>query len=333
MSVAEMIASQERVELAFLPTPVHDLSALSRKLGGPRLLIKRDDQTGLATGGNKTRKLEFLIADALKQGADTVITAGAPQSNHCRQTAAAAARCGLNCELVLGGPKPELPNGNLLLDVFFGAGLNFTEKSKRNETMQAVADGLKTQGKSPYIIPVGGSNAIGALGYVDALRETVEQLNGLNLSVDRIVFATSSGGTQAGLALGAKLLKFESQILGISIDQEKLDGRPYQVELVQIANECSELLSQKHAFEIEDFDINYDYLGQGYGIVGDLERDAVSVLAQTEGILLDPVYAGRAFGALLNLISKGEINADETVLFWHTGGSSALFAYAEDMIR
>ncbi|MCB0343949.1 MAG: D-cysteine desulfhydrase family protein [Bdellovibrionales bacterium] len=332
MSFEQELAAKDRVELAFLPTPLHELPALADAIGGPRLFIKRDDQTGLATGGNKTRKLEFLIADAIKLGADTVITAGAPQSNHCRQTAAAAARYGLNCELVLGGPKPEVPNGNLLLDIFFGASLNFTEKARRNQVMREVADELRRKGENPYIIPVGGSNGIGALGYIDALIETCAQLDSMNQKIDRILFATSSGGTQAGLALGAKLSGCSSQILGISVDQEKLDGRPYQQELVQITGEAAACIGVENSFSIEDFDINYEYLGAGYGVVGDLERNAINLLAKTEGILLDPVYAGRAFGGMLDLIAKGEIGRDENILFWHTGGSSALFAYAQDLV-
>lgn len=331
MSHRKDLARQKRLPLAFLPTPIHELSRLSAALSGPKLLIKRDDQTGLATGGNKTRKLEFLAADALSQGADTLITAGAPQSNHCRQTAAAAARFGLNCELVFGGPRPSAPNGNLLLDVFFGAGLHFTEKARRNETMRELAEELTHCGKTPYVIPVGGSNGCGALGYVEAVREVVEQLKACGETVDRIVFATSSGGTQAGLVLGARLFGFDGEILGISVDQEKLDGRPYQQELLQIANAAAALLETEQQFTVDDFTVNYDFLGAGYGVVGELERRAITTLARTEGILLDPVYAGRAFGAMLELIENGEIGSDETVLFWHTGGSAALFAYADDL--
>src|SRR5207244_1701550 len=203
------------------------LERLSCELGGPELLIKRDDETGLALGGNKVRKLEFLVGQALEQGADTLVTAGAVQSNHCRQTAAAAAKVGLNCELILSGKKPELPNGNLLLDELFGARAHWVERSQRPAKLSELPEQLRAQGRKPYVIPVGGSNGVGATGYVVAMIELMEQLRSRGAEshsgpqrVDHIVFGTSSGGTQAGLALGARVAGFTGQLLGLSIDKD-----------------------------------------------------------------------------------------------------------------
>ncbi len=317
-----------RIRLAQLPTPVHDLPRLSRHLSGPRILVKRDDQTGLASGGNKTRKLEYLVADAIGRGADTLVTAGAPQSNHCRQTAAAAAREGMECDLILGGEEPDEWNGNLLLDRLLGARSHFTERANRNTKMEEVAGRLVEQGRRPYVIPVGGSNGIGALGYVGAMEEVHGQLTESGERVDRIVFPSSSGGTHAGLVLGARISGFSGQVLGISVDQEKLDDLRYLKELARISNEASELIGSEERFEVNDYELDYDYLGGGYGVMGDLERDAIRLLARLEGLLLDPVYTGRAFGGLVDLINKKEISSGETVLFWHTGGTPALYGYA-----
>ncbi len=322
-----------RFPLAFLPTPVHSLDRLSAALHGPRILIKRDDQTGLCSGGNKTRKLEFLIADALQQKADVVITAGAVQSNHCRQTAAAAVLAGLQCELVLSGAAPEIPNGNHLLDLFLGARLHFTDRPHRTQRMQQAADECLARGLRPYVIPIGGSTGLGALGYCLAMEELNEQLQADGEKVDVIVVASSSGGTQSGLALGARLCGFTGRVLGISIDNDKLDGAPFQTELSKIAGEAGRLLGLSIPFTPDSFDVQYDYLGQGYGVVGDLEANAIASAGRTEGLLLDPVYTGRAFGALLDLIKKKVFCSSQTVLFWHTGGSAALFAYAAELDR
>ena len=323
--------SLPRLKLAQLPTPLQDLSRLGQRLQGPKLLIKRDDQTGLALGGNKTRKLEFLIADALKKKADTVITAGAPQSNHCRQTAAAAAHVGIGCDLVLGGSVPKIPNGNVLLDLFCGANLHWTTRERRNTKMEEVAELLVSQNRTPYIIPVGGSNGLGALGYVQAMLELKNQLSKGKHKVDTIVFATSSGGTQAGMVVGARLAGFEGKILGISIDQGPFQEPPYPRELAAIANESARLTNSQHEFWEDDFLVNYDYLGQGYGVVGNLERESIKLTACTEGLLLDPVYTGRAMGGLIDLIKRGFFSRKDTVLYWHTGGAPALFAYAQEL--
>lgn len=331
MSLPNNFDNIPRIRVAQLPTPIHELPRLSRSFSGPRILVKRDDQTGLATGGNKARKLEYLIADAIAKGSDTLVTAGAPQSNHCRQTAAVAALKGLKCDLILGGAEPEVWNGNLLLDRLLGARVHFVKKENRNVGMDEVAADLKKKGRRPYVIPIGGSNGVGALGYVRAMVELQGQLEELGEKVDRIVFGSSSGGTQAGLVLGARILGFSGQVLGISVDQEKLDNLPYQKELAEISNEASDLIGSAEQFEPTDYELSYDYLGGGYGVVGDMEREAIRLCAGTEGLLLDPVYTGRAFGGLIDLIRKNHISSDETVLFWHTGGTTALFGYAGEL--
>jgi D-cysteine desulfhydrase len=323
------IDSIPRFPLAHLPTPLEELKKLSHQLAGPRLLIKRDDQTGLALGGNKTRKLEFLVGDALAQGADTLITLGAVQSNHCRQTAAAAAKAGLRCELILNGKKPELANGNLLLNELLGANLHWIERSQRATKLADLAAQLHAQGCKPYLIPVGGSNGVGATGYVVAMQELVTQLGGRR--VDHLVFGTSSGGTQAGLVLGARLAGFTGQLHGLSIDKNDPEHFEYETEVAQVANDCSAYIGSPVRVTLEDIQVVYGYKGEGYGVVGDLERDGIRLLARSEGIVLDPVYAGRAFGALVDLIRKGTFKKDETVLFWHTGGAPALFAYAREL--
>ncbi len=320
-----------RTTLAALPTPIEPLPNLSAFLDGPDILVKRDDTTTLALGGNKARKLEFLIADAIEQGADAVITAGGVQSNHCMLTAAAAARKGLRCELVLNTAPPKgVPKGNLLLDSLLGAGIHWTDPETRCGTMEKVADLLRNQGWRPYIIPVGGSNAIGAAGYVAAMLELTGQLTDMVRQVDHVVFATSSGGTHVGIQLGARITGFEGQILGISIDQTTTDG--YPEELAAIANIAAERLDVQTTFYTTDFAINAEYLGGGYGVVGDLEREAITLVARHEGLFVDPVYTGRTMGGLIDMIRRGVFRKDETVLFWHTGGVPALFAYAEELL-
>jgi len=320
----------KRVSLGHLPTPLHALPRLSEKLGGPQVFVKRDDQTGLATGGNKTRKLEFLVADALDRHMDTLITAGAPQSNHARQTAAAAAKMGLKCVLVLraGGQPPSSRQGNLLLDELLGAEIRWAQREAVEATMMETANELSVKGYAPYLIPYGGSNPIGATGYVAAMEELMEQAQQMNLRFDRIVFASSSSGTQAGLVVGAKATDYTGQVLGISVDEKRGD---LQAKVAKLATETAAHLGQIMKFAPGDVDVNADYLGAGYAIMGEPERQAIQLAAQTEGLLLDPVYTGRAFAGMLDLIRKGSIRRDETVLFWHTGGTPALFAYAEEL--
>jgi len=320
-----------RFRLAHLPTPIEPLPALTKFLGGPALLTKRDDQTGLALGGNKTRKLEFLVGDALHRGCDTLITLGTAQSNHCRQTAAAAARAGLGCELILNGQRPDLPNGNLLLNELLGARVHWIERAQRAAKLQSLTQELIACGRKPYPIMVGGSNGVGATGYVVAMIELMEQLRASQQRVDQIVFGTSSGGTQAGIELGARIAGYTGTVQGLSIDKDDPEHREYEAEVAQIANDCADYIGADVRLAPRDIRVVYGYKGGGYGVVGNLEREAIRLMARTEGIVLDPVYAGRAFGALVDLIRKGVFQKDEIVLFWHTGGAPALFAYAKEL--
>lgn len=308
-----------RIQFAHLPTPIEVMPRLSEKLRGPKLLVKRDDQTGLGFGGNKTRKLEFLLAEARFQAAKTLITEGAVQSNHCRQTAAAAARFGFACTLVLTGERPNRSNGNLLLDNLFGAELVFTNSEDAEATMHKVFQEKQSQGKNPYLIPLGGSTPTGAVGYVYAMRELMEQ----GCNPDWILFATGSGGTQAGLMVGARLFGIRGKILGISVSKPGVDLEKGAADL---ATKVADFLGEKMSFDSTQMLINSDYTGKGYGIMGEAEREAISLFAKTEGLLLDPVYTGRAAAGMIDLIRKGFFKPSETVLFWHTGGTPALFA-------
>ncbi|WP_432798624.1 D-cysteine desulfhydrase family protein [Poriferisphaera sp. WC338] len=324
-----------RVRFADLPTAVEPLVELSGALKGPDIWVKRDDQTGLAMGGNKTRKLEFLIAEAMRQGATCVITAGAAQSNHCRQTAAAATKAGLGCHLVLVGSKPEKSNGNLLLDELLGATVHWCTREERPSLMVSLEEELKAKGEKPYVIPVGGSNEVGAIGYVVAMQELWGQLAGMNDDwadgPTHIVFATGSGGTQAGLVLGAKIVGYEGEMIGVNVSKGGGDGPSFEEQMSEIANRCAEMIGAEARTTADDFEVNQDYLGEGYGIVTDAERESISLLARLEGLLVCPVYSGRAMAGLLDMARKGRFKKGDRVLFWHTGGSPALFAYRDDL--
>ena len=312
-----------RLHFAHLPTPVEELPRLSAALDGPRILIKRDDQTGLAFGGNKTRKLEFLVAEARAQGAKTLISGGALQSNHCRQTAAAAARFGLDCILVLNGEMPEHPSANLLLDQLFGAEIvTIKERALRDQVLQDTYEKALAAERKPYLVPYGGSSPTGALGYAFAMQELMAQINDFG-SLDWIVFGTSSGGTHAGLVLGQRVFGYKGNVLGISIDETETWLKEHVSEL---ASDASEKLGDRIEFDIADVLANAEYCGAGYGVLTDAEREAIRLFAQYEGLLLDPVYTGRAAAGMIDLIRKEFFKKDESVLFWHTGGQAALFA-------
>ena len=315
------MTATSRLRFAHLPTPVEELPRLREALGnGPRLLIKRDDQTGLAFGGNKTRKLEFLVAEASDQGAKTLITGGALQSNHCRQTAAAAARLGSKCILVLTGDKPQQASGNLLLDQLFGAQIVYVaDRKDRDRILQATFERATGEGKKPYLVPYGGSNATGALGYVFAMKELIDQ----NVGADWVVFATSSGGTHAGLLLGQRIFGFNGKILGISVDEPE---EWLKKEVSQLASATSEKVGERIEFTPADVLANAGYCDAGYGVVTEREREAIRLFGRYEGLLLDPVYTGRAAAGMIDLIRKGFFKRDEAVLFLHTGGLPALFA-------
>jgi D-cysteine desulfhydrase len=325
--------------LGFFPTPLAELSKLSKRLGGPRILMKRDDLTGLAFGGNKVRKLEFLIGDALASGCDTVVTGGAAQSNHCRQTAAAAAAYGLACHLALGGEAlypHEIPTGNLLLDLLFAAEIHWCGTFRKGERIPEIMEQIRSRGGRPYLIPYGGSNATGALGFVEAVGELVRQLELSTLAsaeVTHLVFASSSGGTHAGLMVGKARYGLSAKLIGIAIDKDAETEGAFRERIRSLADETAALLGMTCRFFPAEIDLETGYTGGGYGVVGDLERKAIRLLAETEGILLDPVYTGRAMGALIDMIERGRFSSGDTVLFWHTGGTPSLFPYAGDVLE
>lgn len=320
-----------RVRFGHFPTPLEPLERLSDELGGPRIWVKRDDCTGLSSGGNKTRKLEFLMADAMKMGADTVITQGATQSNHARQTAAAAARLGLNCHILLEdrtGSNDETYNfnGNVLLDQLHGATV-----SKRaggadmNAEMKALASTLQDQGRKTYIIPGGGSNRVGALGYVNCAAELEEQAGNIGLKIDALVHATGSAGTQAGLVAGLAALGSNIHLLGIGVraPQGKQEGMVYD-----LACKTMDYLGMGAVIERTSVRANCDYVGPGYGLPTDGMRAALLKLAQLEGLLFDPVYSGKGLDGLIDQVRKGYFEGMDNVVFLHTGGSAALFGYS-----
>lgn len=317
------------VEAVGWPTPIQALPRLSRLLCGPQLFVKRDDAIGAGMGGNKTRKLEFLVADALAKGCNRLVTLGGLQSNHCRQTAIFAARHGLHCDLVLGGEAPESPLGNLLIDDLLGARLHFAGDRPRDEVVAELVRMWRTNGERPYLIPLGGSTGLGALGYVRAMAEALQQIDHQQLDIDTMVLASSSAGTQAGLVLGAALFGYGGRVLGISIDAPE---RELCRQVSDIALQAATLLERTDVIDTLQVEVDAHYLGGGYAVVGTLERDAIRVVAETEGLLLDPVYTGRAMGGLIDLIGKGRFDKHQRVLFWHTGGAPALSAFAERLL-
>jgi L-cysteate sulfo-lyase len=324
------LAKFPRLNFAHLPTPLEPMKRLTELLGGPRLWIKRDDCTGLSTGGNKTRKLEFLMADAREQGADTVITQGATQSNHARQTAAISARLGMECHLLLedrtGSTEENYNlNGNVLLDRLHGATVS---KRPGGADMQAemekLADRLRQDGKKPYLIPGGGSNPVGALGYVNAALEIVYQATSMGLNIATVVHATGSAGTQAGLVTGFKALGGQIPVLGIGVRAPK---EKQEESVFNLARRTADHIGLGDIIERSDVVANCDYVGPGYGLPTPGMVEAVALLARTEGILLDPVYSGKGMDGLIDLIRKGHFRKDSDIVFVHTGGSAALFGY------
>jgi D-cysteine desulfhydrase family pyridoxal phosphate-dependent enzyme len=322
-----------------LPTPLHEARRLREALGGParcpRIVFKRDDLTGLALGGNKARKLEFLFADALAQNADVVVTSGATQSNHARMTAAAACAVGLDCVLVLSrrGDDPVV-QGNLLLDRLFGATIHFIENTDPRyavaaDEVQKIAEivgDLVAHGRRPYVIPVGGSSAIGALGYVAGTKELRDQLSESNIQVDRLYYASGSRGTQAGLELGARTFGCTYRLHGVAVsagEEEK------QLRATRLVNEAARMLELSIHVDPSELFTDQRFIGDGYGIPSAPCVDAIKLVALHEAILLDPVYTGKAMAGLIDDVRRGAIGANETVVFLHTGGAPALFAHAE----
>ena len=321
------------VRLCHRPTPLEPLKRLTKILSGPEIWIKRDDCTGLSTGGNKTRKLEYLVGDALKNGADTLVTQGAVQSNHARQTAAAAAKLGLKCHILLERRIPEKLDeyertGNVFLDKIHGATVEFRESGiDMNAEGEAVSKQLSENGAKPYFIPGGGSNAVGALGYVSCALELISQFNINSIKFNCLIHATGSTGTQAGLVSGLSALSSELPVLGISVRQ----NRERQIDAVW--NLVCKTVEKLKNIDIQRDKILVDdhYIGKGYAIPTDGTLEAIDLLAKTEGILLDPVYSGKAMAGLIDMVRKGDFKKNEKILFLHTGGSAALFAYEQEL--
>lgn len=326
------LARFPRIRFGHMPTPLEPLDNLTKLLGGPRLWVKRDDCTGLGTGGNKTRKLEFLMADAQAKGADTVITQGAIQSNHARQTAAAAARLGMKCLILLenrtGSEERDYRrNGNVMLDHLFAAPTKvYPAGTDMNAAMAEVAENVKAGGGKPYVIVGGGSNPIGALGYVNCALELMRQADDMGLRIDHVVHATGSAGTQAGLVAGLEGARSGIPVLGIGVRAPKSQQ---EENVFKLACATAELLGVAGAVKREKVVANTDYVGQGYGIPTQGMREAVALLARTEGLLLDPVYSGKAMAGLIDLIKRGQFGKSENVVFLHTGGSVGLFGYLD----
>lgn len=322
-----------RLALCHQPTPIEAMVRLSEHLGGPSLFIKRDDCTGLATGGNKTRKLEFLVGDALTQNADMLVTQGAVQSNHVRQTAAAACRAGMKCHALLERRVPDRTadyenTGNVFLDKVFGATMEFRPPGlDMNAEAEAVTEKLRAEGHRPYFIPGGGSNAIGALGYASCAQEIANQSRASGLDFQWLVMATGSTGTQAGLLAGFHALGFDLPVMGVSVRQP----RERQVEAVHgLTKKTLDKLGAP-AIPASKVLVDDGYVGEGYGIPAPSTLEAISLAARYEGILLDPVYSAKGLAGLVGLIRQGFFKPSDNVLFLHTGGSAALFAY-EDVV-
>lgn len=324
-----LLAKFPRIQLAHAPTPLEPLSRLTQLLGGPKLWIKRDDCTGLATGGNKTRKLEFLIADAKAQGCDVIITTGAVQSNHARQTAAACAKVGgLKAVLVLNGAEPAVRTGNILLDDLLGAEARIVnvERAGRAKAMQAVADEMRGKGHKPYVIPSGGSSPVGALGYVAVVQEMLQQSFEQGVNFQYIVAASGSAGTQAGLVVGAEVLRTGAKVLGISVADRTPD---LKANVLKLARQTVELMGVNCPIAEESVIVHDEYFGEGYAQPTPGMVEALRLVASTEGIILDPVYTGKAMAGLMDLVRKGRFKKDDNVVFVHTGGVAGLFAPAQ----
>lgn len=328
------LGAHPRAPLAHLPTPLEPMDRLSEALGGPRLWVKRDDCTGLSGGGNKTRKLEYLMADARERNADCVITQGATQSNHARQTAAAAARLGMRCDILLEDRTGYRDvdycwSGNVMLDRLHGAHVERRPGgADMNAEMETFAEALRKEGRRPYVIPGGGSNPVGALGYVNAARELTEQAAAMGLAPGALVHATGSSGTQAGLAAGLAAIESDVDLLGIGVraPREKQEAMVHD-----LAVRTMERLGMGVPIPRESVKADCSYVGEGYGIPTEGMIKAVRMAAELEGLLFDPVYSGKGLDGLFDLVRKGRFDGMSDVVFLHTGGSAALFGYREAM--
>lgn len=328
------LAAFPRIRLGHFPTPLEFMPNLTRHLGGPNLYIKRDDCTGLATGGNKTRKLEFLVAQALEQGADTLITQGAVQSNHARQTVAAAARLGLKCKILLeqrvsDATEEYEESGNVLLDRLMGGQIvaRLPAGSNMQQAMEDLAAELRGAGHKPYVIPGGGSNPVGALGYVGCAQELLNQSFEMGVRIDHVVHATGSTGTQAGLVVGLRSSNSGIPVYGVSVRAARQQQEENVWKLVQATVDYMGL--PPASVQREDVVANSDYVGDGYGLPTDSMIEALRLTAEQEAILLDPVYSGKGMAGLIDLIRRGHFKKNQNVVFVHTGGSAGLFGYRQ----
>jgi D-cysteine desulfhydrase family pyridoxal phosphate-dependent enzyme len=325
-----LIGKMPRTHLASLPTPLEYAPRLTQVLGGPRIWLKRDDLTGLAMGGNKARKLEFIMAQALAEGADVVITGAGKQSNHCRLTAAAARKLGLGCVLLLTGDAPTgSVSGNLLLDTILGAQIRYVGDVQWWELepiLEQTRVELTRAGKKPFVIPVGGSTPVGSAGYVNAVAELCGQMFEQGFAADYVVCACGSAGTQAGLVVGAKSLSAGFKVLGFSVALAKAEA---QRMILVLAEQTAELLGADCGVTSADVQVSDEYIGEGYGIPSVGGREAIGLVAQTEGVLLDPVYTGKAMAGLIGTFRAGGFKKTDEIVFFHTGGVPALFASAD----
>ena len=329
------IVKLPRVALGHWPTPLHELQRLSANLGGPRIFVKRDDLTGLALGGNKCRKLEYVLADAKQRGIDALITSGSSQSNFALQMAAAARKLEMEPYLMLVKGVHVETQGNLLLHNILNSTVTILEVSDPSEMfttmpkkMNELADKLRSKGRNPLVIPAGAFTPLGTAGWVNAAEEISQQLQDQRIDVNYVVLANGSGGTQAGLALGFKQLKVPFEVIGISVLNEKTEAKNIVVNQI---TETAKLLSLDVTITPGEITIYDDYIGQGYGVPTKGCIEAIRVVAQTEAIFLDPVYTGKAMSGLIDLISKGHFSRKDTVLFIHTGGVAADFAYSQEL--
>ena len=317
------LAELPPLRLAHYPTPVEEMTRLRAALGGgPRLLVKRDDTLSFGCGGNKVRKVEMLAAAAVVEGADTLISTGGPQSNHARVVAAVAARLGMDCVLVLNGQEPSgMPAGNARLMSLFGARIEYVEtRAARPVRMAEIADALRTGGRRPFILPLGASTGLGALGFVRATMELLGQGD----APDAIVFASSSGGTQAGLATGCAAFGLATRVVGVSADDPAAEIARV---VAALRRECGALLGLGYAdHDVGGIEVDDRFVGEGYGIPTAASVEAARLAATTEGLVLDPVYTAKAMAALIAYLREGRFSAEQTVLFWHTGGVPGFFA-------
>ena len=327
-----LVSGFPRVALAHLPTRLEFLPRLTEQLGGPEIWVKRDDCTGLATGGNKTRKLEFSMGEALEQGADTIITVGAVQSNHVRQAAAAAAKLGMRCEVLLEHRVTDPSDlyrhsGNVLLDRVLGANLReYPKGTDFNAEMENIAGEIRAQGGTPYIIPGGASNPVGALGYVGCAEELLQQCDEQDVAFDHLVLASGSAGTHAGIAVGLRASGSDLPILGIGVN---IPREQQEAKVFALATETATYIDRPGCVEREDIVADCSYVGPGYGEPTDGMNEAVLMLARLEGLLFDPVYSGKALAGMIDYVRQGRFEKGQKIVFLHTGGVAGLFAYAD----